>query len=191
MNIEYFNNFFIDKENESIYEEDIVKDKVILSRRKLSSPITSPLSLINECDNNDTDDSNIYRLVSSSRRSKMLTPMSSPIQKIDNNDDRNIYRLVSSSSIQQIDDDTDDIDINDRNIYRLASLPACSPTVQLVSYKKLMKKYVTDKLVSKNYLVKKNRSLSYESILNFYNKIPKNKRWFYNQKIVSKNEHIK
>ena len=143
--------------HEVVKEEDIVKDKVILSTLKLSSPISYPLlSLIKQ--SNIDDKYYIHKLASSckSRISKL-------IQKIDN---------------------------DDKNINRLASSPSCSQTVQLVAYKRL-DKYFTDKLVSKNYLVKKNRSLSYESILNFYNKIPKNKRWFYNQKIVSKNEHIK
>lgn len=173
MNIEYFNNFFIEKESESIYEEDIVKDKVILSTRKLSSPISYPLlSLIKQYDNFDIDDKYIHKLVS--------PRISKPIQKIDNSN-RNIYRLASS--IEKTDND-------DKKIYRLTSLPSCSQTFQLVAYKKL-NKYFTDKIVSKNYLVKKNRSLSYESILNFYNKIPKCNKWYYNQRIASKNEHIK
>lgn len=172
MNIEYFNNFFIEKESGSIYEEDIVKDKVILSTRKLSSPISYPLlSLIKQSDIDD--EKYIHKLASSckSRISKL-------IQKIDN--DKNIYRLASSS-IEQTDD---------KNIYRLSSLPSCSQTVQLVAYKRLNKNF-TDKIVSKNYLVKKNRSLSYESILNFYNKKPKSNKWYYNQRIASKNEHMK
>ena len=174
MNIEYFNNFFIEKENESIYEEDIVKDKVILSTRKLSSPISYPLLSLNK--QSDIDDKYYIHKLSSSCKSRI----SKPIQKIDNSD-KNIYRL--SSSIEQTDND-------DKNIYRLSSLPSCSQTIQLIAYKRLNKCF-TDEIVTKNYLIKKNRSLSYESILNFYNKIPKSDKWYYNQRIASKNEHIK
>ena len=127
---DFMNNFFIEKDTTKlpIYEEDIVCKKVLLTSKKIRSPISSP-----------------------------------------------IQSLVNKPTLCRYHSDQN----------------SCSkylfPMIELTQYRTIEKKYqenIQEILVSKNYLLKKNRSYSYDSILNFYTNKTKRKRWFYNKKVA-------
>lgn len=170
---QYLDTFFIDQDRscKSIYDEYIHNDKKIISCRKISSPISSPLS--------------------------SLVPSQISFEQINKLFDRKVSRCLSSPRInpqpfEQID--------NISNFQRTISCPVHTNThIQNVrgfalnasNYSLSDDNECVEMVVNKNYLLKKNRSLSCGSVLNFYTQKPKNLRWFYNQRIVLRNEHTK
>jgi len=146
-------NFFIDKKISSSYT-DIFNNKILLSNKKISSPIAclTPCPMTSRKSYHD----------SSFELSSIASLRSSPIAS-----------LRSSS------------------IARLRSSPIASIKSSFYQDDYCNDNSSSDILVSNNYLLKKNRSLSCDSLLNYNISKKITTRYIYNKKIILNENRIK
>jgi hypothetical protein len=226
------NNIYIENTyNKSLTYEDIIKNKILLTNKNVSTSISD---IINELSSYTS--SPIIQLVSNKKIRRIVSsPELSPINQLCPS--KNFTRLVSvSPKLTNIKESPDISPINQLSPSKNLKILLPSPEKQLRSYKNISrrklfykntspklfpmespelspiahplcsknitssseykikpKKYYTldncniDELVPDNYLIKKNRSMSCDSILNYYLYKPICIRWLYNKNIVVKN----